>query len=323
MEEENLITCKICGKQSTRIYGRHLKHHGITSEEYQKLYPGEPLYSVSDNKKTTVNSGKHMKEEKYKKMFSEKISGQKNPNSKSKTTEEQRKQRSPFSKSFSKYENENECIEFSKKVHENITSEQQSTRIEYWIKKGYNEEKAKEILSERQRTFTLEKCILKYGKDNGFNIWKNRQDNWSEKMIDTMIKNGNYKKDFSKPEKELVEKLVNILDLKDDEHFSCLNKQYFIYDKINKRFYTYDFVHKINKKVIEFNGDYWHCNPNNYKSDFFNKRKQMTAMEIWELDEKRINKIKENGYKVLIIWESDYIHHKEETIQKCINFLND
>ena len=114
---ENLITCKICGKQSTRIYGRHLNHHGLTSDEYLKLYPGEPLYSVSDNKKTTVNSGKHMKEEKYKKMFSEKISGQKNPNSKSKTTEEQRKQRSPFSKSFSKYENENECIEFSKKVH--------------------------------------------------------------------------------------------------------------------------------------------------------------------------------------------------------------
>lgn len=42
---ENLITCKICGKESTRIYGRHLKHHNLTSDEYLKLYPGELLYT--------------------------------------------------------------------------------------------------------------------------------------------------------------------------------------------------------------------------------------------------------------------------------------
>jgi hypothetical protein len=40
----NLITCKICGKQSSRIYGNHLKSHGLTSNEYLKLYPGSPLY---------------------------------------------------------------------------------------------------------------------------------------------------------------------------------------------------------------------------------------------------------------------------------------
>ena len=64
---ENLITCKICGKRSTRIYGRHLKHHGLSSDEYLKLYPGEPLYSESDYKETTKNGGLHMKQEKYKK----------------------------------------------------------------------------------------------------------------------------------------------------------------------------------------------------------------------------------------------------------------
>ena len=195
---ENLITCQICGKQSTRIYGRHLKHHGLTSEEYLKLYPGAQLYSESDNEKTTINSGKHMKQEKYKKMFSEKIKGDKNPNSKIKTTEEQRKERSPFSKSFKKYKNENECIEFSKKVHENITPEQQSTRIEYWLNKGYNETEAKQKLSKRQTTFSLEKCIEKYGEIKGKQSWIDRQEKWIT----------NYKKsNFSKVSQDLFWKL--------------------------------------------------------------------------------------------------------------------
>lgn len=141
-------------------------------------------------------------------------------------------------------------------------------------------------------------------------------------MIGTMLKNGNYKKDFSKPEKELVEILIEKLNLKKDDFYSCLNKQFFIYDKNIKKIFTYDFVSKINKKVIEFNGDYWHCNPIKYKEDFFNKRKQMFAKDIWEYDKDRINKIKKLGYNVIVIWESDYNNNKEQTIQKCIDFLN-
>lgn len=87
---EELITCKICGKQSTRIYGAHLKSHGLTSKEYLKLYPGSPLYTESDNKRTTINSGKHMQTEKYKKMFSDMFSGEKNPNHKTRSTEKQK-----------------------------------------------------------------------------------------------------------------------------------------------------------------------------------------------------------------------------------------
>jgi len=102
IEENNndFIVCKICGLISKRIYGRHLNSHGITSEEYKKKYPGEPLYTESDIKNVTKCSGLHMKEEKYKKLYSEKIKGDKNPNHKSNTTLEQRKRCSPFSKDF-------------------------------------------------------------------------------------------------------------------------------------------------------------------------------------------------------------------------------
>lgn len=194
-------------------------------------------------------------------------------------------------------------------------------QLKYWLKKGYNEDDAKQKVYERQLTFTLEKCIKKHGEIRGLEIWNDRQIKWSIKMKDTLINNGNYKKDFSIPEKELVETLIEKLKIKDDEHHSCLNEQFYIYDTDTKKIFIYDFILKANKKVIEFNGDYWHCNPIKYKTNFFNKRKQKFAYEIWDYDNKKINKIKEKGYEVLIIWEYDYNNQRKQTIQRCIDFL--
>ncbi len=323
---ENLITCKICGKESSRIYGRHLNRHGITSEEYQKLYPGSPLYSVEDCKKTTINGGKHMKEEKYKKMFSEMIIGEKNPNSKSKTTEEQRKQRSPFSKSFLKYENENDAITFSKKVHENITPEQQSTRIEYWLKKGYNETESKKMLSERQRTFSLKKCIEKYGKELGIEKFNIRQSKWQ----DSLIKNGNIKCGFSKISQILFYDILNNYEIEEKKniYFATKNKEYFISEKGKnlvgkKNFYQYDFTDKSNKKIIEYNGDMYHANPTIWKSEDnpHPYRKWLKSKDIWLSDKEKISVANSNGFDVFVVWDSDYRKNPNKVLKECLDFL--
>ena len=57
--------------------------------------------------------------------------------------------------------------------------------------------------------------------------------------------------------------------------------------------------------VIEYNGDYWHCNPNKYESDYFHEVKKKTAQELWEYDKKKIDLIKGYGYNLEVIWESD------------------
>ena len=64
-----------------------------------------------------------------------------------------------------------------------------TTQIGYWLKKGYTEKESKERIKERQLTFTLEKCIQKYGEIDGLKIWTERQKNWSEK-VEIMYKNG-------------------------------------------------------------------------------------------------------------------------------------
>lgn len=42
-----------------------------------------------------------------------------------------------------------------------------ATKIDYYLVRGYSEQDAKKALRERQRTFTLEKCIAKYGEEKG------------------------------------------------------------------------------------------------------------------------------------------------------------
>lgn len=66
-----------------------------------------------------------------------------------------------------------------------------------------------------------------------------------------------------------------------------------------------DIVSFKNKLVIEFNGDYWHCNPEKYEANFFHHVKKLTASEIWSLDAKRQETIESYGYKMLTIWESE------------------
>lgn len=196
-----------------------------------------------------------------------------------------------------------------------------TTQIGYWLKKGYTEEESKDKIKDRQNTFTLEKCIIKHGIVKGLSKWNERQIKWVSSMKKSILLNGNFRKDYSKVEMEFVDKILSIIKIKDNEHYSYTNNQFFVYNKKEKRFFTYDFVIKDTKKVIEFNGNYWHCNPNIYKENFFNKNKQMFAKDIWENDKIKINSIEELGYEVLIIWENDYKQNKEKTIQECINFI--
>ncbi len=58
--------------------------------------------------------------------------------------------------------------------------------------------------------------------------------------------------------------------------------------------------------IYEFHGDYWHGNPEVYKSTYWNKRKQKPAGELYQATVARENKIKSLGYNLITVWESDY-----------------
>lgn len=63
--------------------------------------------------------------------------------------------------------------------------------------------------------------------------------------------------------------------------------------------------------LIEYNGDYWHCNPKKYNAEYWHKKKSKTAKEIWLYDNKKLYLAKKNGYNSKVIWERDYKRNPE------------
>jgi len=319
IDNYDVVTCRICGRRSKRIYGLHLKYHNITSEKYKELYPGAPLMAKVDTEKM----GKHMRDDKYKKMFRDMYVGDKNPNHKSRTTEEERKSRSPFSKDFTKYkevEDKDEVVKsFAKKALKDRVSPLQK---EYYLNKGFTEQESLEILSNRQRTFSLEKCIEKYGEEKGLKRWKERQHLWQKNLLE----NGNIKCGYSKISQELFYNIINNYDVSElkDVYFSTKNSEFYISVK-EKGFFVYDFCDKKRKKIIEYNGDYYHANPimfNEYdKPHPYLKEKGPTSKEIWNKDKFKIDIANQNNFEVLTVWDSEYRKNKNSVIDKCLTFL--
>jgi G:T-mismatch repair DNA endonuclease (very short patch repair protein)/phage FluMu protein Com len=64
------------------------------------------------------------------------------------------------------------------------------------------------------------------------------------------------------------------------------------------------YIPKLNL-IIEYFGDYWHCNPLKYDADYINVKKNLTAKEIWKYDESKLELIKSYGYNLEVIWESE------------------
>lgn len=132
---------------------------------------------------------------------------------------------------------------------------------------------------------------LQVGEGNPFYGKKHSKDTLI-KISKVLTENPTKFSSSSKPEKKILEILQNL-------NFKA--KKTFRIDK-----YICDiFVEELNL-IIEYNGDYWHCNPKKYKEDFFHPHKKKTAKDIWIQDEIRIDNLKKLGYILEVIWESDF-----------------
>ena len=318
------------GEPTTRINDGHFKDRfpGKTIDDYIREFPDAPLVCEKTANKLSEVMKSYMNRPEIKQKYSDLFKGDKNPNAKCNTTEEYRKSISPFSKSFKKYEGMTD-EEKEKQIREYLQcdrDDRNTNQVKYWVNKGYSEEEAKQKVSERQTTFTLEKCIDKYGVEEGTRRYVERQKNWSNTMEDK-YKQGLFNRTpnfISKFEKDMVDSIIEelLLDLDIDDIYCYKNRQFILKNDNeeckNNRF-LYDF--KFENKIIEFNGDYWHMNPDIYDSDFVNPYTNLSSEEKWKFDEIKFECAVQNGYDVLTIWESEYNENREATIQKCISFL--
>lgn len=103
---------------------------------------------------------------------------------------------------------------------------------------------------------------------------------------------------------------TSILETRIEEVLKENNISYthqFLIKKGSKSRKFYDFYLPEYDIIIEVNGDYWHANPENYKSNdiihyCFGKKK---AKEIWERDKIKKEFAENKDYKVIYIWEKE------------------
>lgn len=250
-------------------------------------------------------------------------SGENNPMHRSRVSLQKTKEGSPM------------CIEFYRKHFPDLSEEEQEklwrekhdkmaestknaikpTNIEYYLNLGMSEEDAKKALHDRQCTFTLEKCIQKYGKEEGFKKYEERQVKWIN-SLKTHFKS-NKKKNTQYFRSTLQVCIEN--DIK--KIIPDITSEYYLFDIKQNKGYSYDIKYK--DKIIEVNGDYWHANPKIYSSNFQIKKngKPILASDIWEFDKYKKLCARRNKFKIMYIWESDYNQNPQKEIKKCIKFL--
>lgn len=224
-------------------------------------------------------------------------------------------------KGYSEDEGKNKIRELQSKLSKRNTNYNSPTMISYWLNKGFTETEAKKKISELQSTFTLSKCIEKYGEIDGYKRWKERQEKWQKSLHE----NGNLHVGYSNVSQELFNEILKHYPEEERDYvfYGSKNKEYSIKNQNNNYYYAYDFTDLNRRKVIEFNGDIYHGNPLLYKStDKPNPyRLDKTAQDLWEMDEKKISLAKENGFDILTVWEYDYTKDKNKVIKNCLCFI--
>lgn len=328
VENVDYVICKWCGLAVKRIFGGHInKHHkGKNAKDYKLEFGEDVLIQTPDDKHNcSVNSGKFMKEDKYRKMFSEKFKGENNPMSKKNASEQKRKETSPFSIEFYKKRypdlSEEECIKLRKdKQIEYQKDSLNWNHSEYWVNRGMTKEEAKDKVSELQAR-GLDFLIKKYGEEEGYKRWKDRNNKWKLKMFcsERGLKTGR-----SKIADELFNNIYNRLDIEDESDIMTGDNEMSI--QVNDKngdlhIFRYDFTIKSKNRIIEFNGDYWHCNPLKYNEDYTHPIRKQTAAYVWQWDDYKKRIANKFGYEVKVVWEKEYNDDPEGVVNSCMEFL--
>jgi very-short-patch-repair endonuclease len=201
-----------------------------------------------------------------------------------------------------------------------------NTTIHYWIAKGYSEAEAKDAVSKRQSTFSLEKCIEKYGDEEGRKIWQNRQDRWMKTMssksedeiVDIHRRKMSTGGGVSKESMKRCMKYISFIEGKYGVQYQYGNNEFSIkYSDTNR--YFYDFTDTTYKIIIEYHGTKFHVSPKLSEDEkkLWRGLGKYSYEESLERDKHKKKTAEDNGFTVFEIW-SDHTNVEVESIFKEI-----
>lgn len=278
LESQDHISCPVCNQKVKQITAQHARSHGFnTTKEMQEQL----------NMKTiTCESVKEL------------VRGENNPGYK-------------HGGKFSKF-SENFVHGYDKEWHKewakthsgfrNENKELFKTNIEYWQAQTADTEEAEKLYKEFQIR-DLNYFVNKYGEEDGAIRYKQKISRWltnmprinysvvSQELFDSIMKEYNHDGNV----------YYATHDRADMQKYK--NKEYRL--SVDGSYVMPDFVDVSAKKIIEFDGDYWHSD----------------AVANPQRESLRADKIKNEGYDVYHVKEHDYKQDKGKVILECLNFL--
>lgn len=290
----DVCKCLICGKECHYL-SKHISVHKITPEEYMKKFN---VTRESLTSKTYFETLSKKNEGKIT-QFHDK---DKNPSTNSKG------RNSVFSLNFRKYDGltEQQKLEKIQIAKDKIRAarkahpEKYTNTFDYWLNQGLDKVQAWQMLSERQRTFSRQKCIKKLGEKRGIERWSERQIKWCS----------SYKRrSYSMISQELFVKLYERLkDRYTQIYFATkekdgLNHEFVL--NLDNHIIKPDFYIVDVKKIIEFDGDYWH------------DEKRIDINKVT----KRHEAIIKAGLKIKYVKECDYRANPEKIVDECFEWI--
>ncbi len=299
LENQDHFECPVCHQKMRQMSAKHARMHGYTTAKEMQVALNMPMITCESMRAANrgENNPSYQHGGKYSKFSKKFIHGydaawHKNHN-----------------KNISKLRNENKVLFKS--------------NIEYWDAKHPDDAELAMTEYKKSQIRDLNHFIEKYGEEEGKIRHRNKTEKWIKTMSDKpeeermRINQSKIRKSYcfmSKGENEIYTTLKN--------HFPEISNQFALpVDEYsyNSEAYIYDM--KYNNKIIEFNGDFWHSNPNKFDESHKCPYTKRSQKEIHAKDTDKLRIANKHGYEVKIIWESEYNSNKQPIINECIEFL--
>jgi len=160
--------------------------------------------------------------------------------------------------------------------------------------KDLGQQKYSAECEKRAKLNGLESYIAKYGEADGLERWQNK---YKKRGPDSKSAKTFFEELYHKLPKEVQQLKVYFKGHTENEFGIKGPRQY----------YYYDFVISDIKYCIEFNGSYWHADPEIYESGTMLKMFGKTVLvdDIWKKDAAKCLAIENRGFKVQIVWCKD------------------
>lgn len=222
--------------------------------------------------------------------------------------------------------------------------------IEYYLDRGLGLEEAQQVRSDRQRTFSLKKCIQQHGEIVGREIWEERQNKWQTTMnskpeeeidrinslkgatLDNFIRlygeegEDKYEKwviEYKKRLKrngmpgfsqESLDWFMSFIPKDIMEEASVGENERYIFD--GKKVFYYDFTYR--DVIVEYHGSLYHFNPRFSPNREWSSPFGLTKEQSLKKDAHKKQLAESNGFKFFEFYSNDSEEFEQDIKSKIL-----